>query len=258
MHGHQALEGFEEQVLVAHDQVTAFNQAQAQVACEISVFEIGFVVGPGGEQCQMGVCACRAHGLEAVHERAVSAGQALHTHGLKSIGELAGNSQAVFQQVAQTRWRLAALADHPPVAVRAARQVEGRNVQMGAAHRLDAMHGPQVTRVSLYQCGWQKAFFQQLLWAVHIGHHFFQQTHPLHDAGLNFLPALRFNQQREQIERPGALGATFIGIDVVSNTVVPDLALQCGGALIQLLGTLLSNIFEELSPSPRQMVVISY
>ena len=186
VNGHQALEGLEVQVLVTHDQVTALDQTQAQVTRQVGVLKIGLVVRAGCQQRQMRVDARRAHVFQAVHERAVGAGQPLHPHGLKSLGELAGDGQAVFQQITQTRRRLAALADHPPVAVRAAGQVKSSNVQTNAAHWFDAVHGPQVTRVTLHQRGRQQAFFKQLLRAVNVGHDLFQQAHALHDTGFNF------------------------------------------------------------------------
>ena len=53
MYPYQSFEGFEKQGLVSHDQVVAFHQRQTQVTRQVNVFEIGFVVGPGREQCQM-------------------------------------------------------------------------------------------------------------------------------------------------------------------------------------------------------------
>ena len=53
------------------------------------MFEIGFVVGAGREQGDARVLAFGRHGLDAVHERAVARGQALHLHAGKRLGELA-------------------------------------------------------------------------------------------------------------------------------------------------------------------------
>ena len=97
----QALEGFEEQAVVAHHQVAAFYQRQAEVARQVGMFKIGFVVGAGRQQHHAAV-GHRAGGLHAVDQRAVGGGQALHFHVTKSIREQQGNRQPVFQQITQT------------------------------------------------------------------------------------------------------------------------------------------------------------
>ena len=89
MHRLQPLECFEVQALVTHDQVTAFHQRQAQVAREVSVLKIGFVVRARREQGNVGIRPRRAHALDAIHQRTVSARQALHVHAFKRLGEKA-------------------------------------------------------------------------------------------------------------------------------------------------------------------------
>ena len=154
VHRHQALEGFEEKRLVAHDQVAAFDQAQAQVARQVSVLKISLVVGAGRQQGQVGIFPGRAAAFQAVHQGAVGAGQPLDPKRLKGLRKLARDRQAVFKQVAQAGRRLAALAHQPPVAVGAMCQVKGGDVQPHAAHRFHAVHGAQVARVALHQCRW--------------------------------------------------------------------------------------------------------
>ena len=53
VHGLQALQGFEVKLFVADGQVVALDQAQAQVAGQVGVFEVSFVVGAGGQQCDV-------------------------------------------------------------------------------------------------------------------------------------------------------------------------------------------------------------
>ena len=74
MDGHQALQRFEKQVLVAHRQVAALDQGQAQVARQVGVFKIGFVVGAGRHQRDVRIGTGRAQGLQAFHQRAVGGG----------------------------------------------------------------------------------------------------------------------------------------------------------------------------------------
>ena len=248
MNWHQAFERFQEDVLVAHDQVATLDQRQAQVARQIGVFKIGFVVRARRQQRQMRVRAGRTGALEAIHQGTVGGGQALHLQRLKGQRKLGRNREPVFQQIAKSRWRLATLPLNPPVAVGSARQIKGRNVQAGAADRLDAPHGTQVTRVAVHQRSRQQAALQQLLRAVNIGHDALEQAHPLQDAGFDLLPALRLDQQGKQVERPGTLRTAFIGINVVGHAVVANLAPQRAAALVQIRSALSRHCLKKLLP----------
>jgi hypothetical protein len=141
-----------------------------------------------------------AHLAQAVHQRAVAGCQPLHVHVAKGLGEQARDDEAVFQQVAQAGRRLRALGHHPPVAVGVAGEVKRRNVQVRAAHRRHAVHGPQVAGVALHQRAGQQPASQQLLGAVHVGHDAVQQAHALQHAGFDLAPALGGNDQREQVQ----------------------------------------------------------
>ena len=44
----QTFERLEEKMFVAHDQVIALDKRQPQVASQVGVFKISFVIGPGG------------------------------------------------------------------------------------------------------------------------------------------------------------------------------------------------------------------
>ena len=95
----QSLERFQVEVLVTYHQVAALNQSQAEVAGQVGVLKIGFVVGPRCEQGNMGVFTGRTGLLDVVHQRTVCARQALHGHTFKSLGKEARHSQPVFHQV---------------------------------------------------------------------------------------------------------------------------------------------------------------
>ena len=230
VHALQALQGFEVELFLAHQQITALHQAQAQVAGQVSVLKIGFVVGPGREQGDMRIAPARGALADAAQQALVGLGHLLHAHGGKSIGKLARDQGPVFQQIAQPRGRLRALRQQPPAAVGTARQVKGGHAQMAPAHRCDALHGVQVAGVALHQRGRQHAAAQQVLGAVDIGHRVLEQAHALLHAALNLAPAGGVDDQRKQVQRPGALGPVGIGIHVVGDAVVMHLALQLGHA----------------------------
>ena len=95
---------------------------------------------------------------------------------------------------------------------------------MPAAHGCTALHGMQITSVSLHQGVGDGAFFQQMLHAVDIGHDAFQKAHALNDACLNLRPVLRRQDQWQQVQRPRALWLVGIGVDVVGHAVVAHLS----------------------------------
>ena len=200
MHGLQALQGLEVQALVPHCEVVALHQRQAEVTGQVRVFKIRFVVRTGGQQRNVGVGPGAAHLFEPVDQRAVGARQPLHMHRLKRLRKLARNGQPVFQQVTQAGRGLCALRHHPPQAVGPTGEVKRRDVQMGVAHRFGTVHGAQVTRVAMHQCGRQQALRQQLLRAIHIGHDVFEHPHTLLHTGFDLFPALRRDDQGEQVE----------------------------------------------------------
>lgn len=248
MHGAQALQGLEVEPLVAHREIVALDQRDAQVARDVGVLEVGLVVGPGRQQHDVRRLAGRAHALEALHHRVVGGGQALHVQRLEGLRELPRNGQPVLQQVAQARGSLGALRHHPPVAVGPAREVEGGDAQPGVARRAHAMHRAQVAGVALHQGGRQQAFCQQLLRPVDVGQDAVEEAHALQRAGLDRGPALGRDDQREEVERPGPLRPAGVGIHVVGDAVVADLALQADGAPGQVAEALGAELLEEAGP----------
>ena len=234
MHGLQALQGFEVKLLVTHRQVIALHQAQAQIAGEVSVLEISFVVGPGGQQGDVRRGTRWASGLDAVDQRAVGLGQTLHGHGLKGLRKLPRHDLPVFDQVAQTRRRLCALRQQPPQTIRAACEVECGQRQKAPTHRGHAVHGGQIRRMALHQRSGQLATQHELLRPIGIGHDVFEQLHALQHARFDLLPVLVAQHEREQIKRPRALRLVGGGIHVVGDAVVAHLPLQVLHSGVQL------------------------
>ena len=233
---------------MTHQQVAALHQGQAQVARQVGVLEIGFVVGAGREQRDVRIGPCGRALLDAIDQCPVGIGQALHRHGLKSLRKLARNQQAIFQQIAQTRGCFGALREHPPATVRPPRQVKGSQGQMLTTYGCHALHGVQITGVALHQCRGQHARLEQALRTVGVGHDVLEQAHALQYTGLNLLPAQRVHHQRQEVERPRALRPVGIGIDVVRDTVVAHLTLQLRHARRETFQTLRPQVLQERIP----------
>ena len=234
VHGLQTLQGLQVELFIAHRQVIALHQTQAQIAGQVGVLKIGFVVGTRGQQCNVGRGTCGAARLDAIDQRAVGFGQLLHGESLEGLREKPRDDLPVFKQIAQTGWRLRALRQQPPAAIRASGQIKRGQGQIAPTHRGNAVHGRQVSGVALHQGGGQLATEHQLLWPVGIGHDALEQLHALHHPRINLLPVGRPQHERKQVERPGALWLVSGGIHVVGDAVVAHLPLQVGHAVVQV------------------------
>ena len=129
-------------------------------------------------------------------------------------------------------------------------------MQVGAAHRRHAVHGAQVARVPAHQRRRQQAGLEQFARAIHVGHHPVEHAHALQHTGLDLAPALGRHDQGEQVQFPGALRAGGVGVDVVADAVVADLALQRFGAVVQVGETVGAQCVKELDPFVGQFLCI--
>ncbi len=118
----------------------------------------------------------------------------------------------------------------------AARQVEGDDVQAQAARHVGPDHRPQVTRVAQRQRRRQQAFGEQAALAVQVGQHTLQQRRTLRHAGLDLGPVGGFDQQRQQLQRPGPHRRALIVEDVVRDAVQPDLLGDLHQAAVEVGG----------------------
>ena len=64
------------------------------------------------------------------------------------IGQRARQREPVFERVAGAGGRLGPVAQHPPLAVRPAAEIDGIDAQVPAAERLDTHHRPQEFRAA--------------------------------------------------------------------------------------------------------------
>ncbi len=76
-----------------------------------------------------------------------------------------------------------------------------------------------------------------------------EQACALAYAGVDVLPVLRRNDEREKIERPGPLRAVGVGVDVVGDAVVANLPLQVGGAAVEVVKTVAAEKVEKRGPA---------
>ncbi len=200
------------------------------------MLEVGLVVGAGGEQDdQRRLVVGRRPVRQAVAQRGEEVRQVMHAQVAEQLGEHARDDQAVFQRVARPGRRLGAVRDHPPASVRRARQVGGVQVQMHAARRRDAVRRAQEPGMPMHQRRGQQPLAHQPLLAVDVRQDAVEQGGALDHRGLDLGPLRVRDDQRQQVELPGPVGAAGIGIDVVGDAVLADLLLDLGQPLAHLL-----------------------
>ena len=249
VHRLQAAQGLEVEPVFAHGQVAAFGQGDAQIARQIHLLEIGFAVRAGGEQHNAAAGAAGRQPQQRVHQQPVARGQALHLELAERVREQARDQDAVFQQITQARRRLHPLVDHAPHAVGPARQIEGGDVQPDIAGRRMAVQRAQIAGMALHQRRGQQPFLEGALGAgVEVGEYGIEQSGALRGSGGNLLPRGRVDQQREQVDRPGAHGLGRIGVDVVGHAVVVNLLPQLLLAGAEVVETAGANQAEKVVP----------
>ena len=144
----QPRQRLQEHLPVAHRQVVAFHQREAEIMGEIDMFEIGFVIGPRRQQhgAALDAVGQRLHAIAIGPEER---GQALDAHRAKEIGKGLGDHDAVFERVAQPARRVGARGQHGHDPSRRPRQVGGIEMHMHVVRRPDSISGRR-------NCGWPK------------------------------------------------------------------------------------------------------
>ena len=207
VHALQAGDRLEPDTVVAHREVAAFDQREAEIAREQRVLEVGLVVRPGREQDdpRRPVAARRPvaqRGAQGVEERR----QVLHRQLAEHLREDARDDEPILERVARARGRLRAVVDDPPAAVGRARQVGGVLQQVTAAGRPQALGGREKAAMAEDHLRRDRAALQQRLRAVEIAEDAVEQVGALRDAGADRLPLVGRQDERES-GRPPTAGA---------------------------------------------------
>ena len=106
------------------------------------------------------------------------------------------------------------------------REVGGVVEEMDAARRADALRLVQEAAVAEHDGRRDGARAHELLRPVQVGQHAVQQLGALRDAGLDGVPLRRRQQQGQRVHLPGPIGALGVGVHVVRDAVLADLALH--------------------------------
>lgn len=109
---------------LARDEILTLDEKQAEVACEIGLFEIGLAERTRGQQTQARLAALSAGG-EAGTEAAKERGEPLDVQLPVETGDRTRDHQPIFERIAGSGGRLRSVAEHPPPPVRSAPDIHG-------------------------------------------------------------------------------------------------------------------------------------
>ncbi len=189
----QAGDGAHIELAVIGEEVLALDQQQPEITSEIDLLGAGLAERAGRQQADARIDALRAArepGAKIAEERR----QPAQIHVAKQARDGSRHDEAVFQRIAGARRRLGAIAQHPPRAIRAARDLRRVKAQPAAAGRRDAAHRPDELRRARHRRRRQRAVLDQPSFAVNVAKDEIEQFRALDDSGLDRLP-FRLRQQ---------------------------------------------------------------
>ena len=178
------------------------------------------------------------------------------------FGNAVGEREAVFQRIAGARRRLGAVAQHPPAAVGAARDVDGVEAQMRAAGRRHVGERPHEVRTAGDECRRQPPVADQRGRPVDVGEHRLDEGRALDQPGLQCLPLAGLDHQRHMGERPRPVGALLVLVDAIEDAGFAQIAVARREPARQLLASEAGEPGEELepvrrAPSPSSAIISS-
>ncbi len=164
--------------------------------------------------------------------------------------------EPVLQRVAGARRRLGAVAQHPPAAIRAARDIDGVKAQMRAAWRRHVGERPHEIGAAGDEGGRQSRRPDQLGRPVDIGEDRLDEVRPLDQRGLQPLPFAGFDDQRNMGQRPGPIDAVLVLVDPIEDAGFAQVAVAGGEPARQFLAPEPGEAGEKLDPMPAHRAVI--
>ena len=189
----QAGDGAHIELAVIGHEVFALDQQQPEISGEIDLLGVGLAERAGRQQADARIDALRA-AREAGAKIAEERRQPAHLHVAEQARNRPRHDQAVFQRIAGARGRLGAIAEHPPRAVGAARDLHRVKAQPAAAGGRDAAHRPDEFGRARHRRRRQRAFLDQPALAINVAQDQIEQFGALDDSGVDRLP-FRLRQQ---------------------------------------------------------------
>ena len=228
--GFQTSDGADHDAAIDHRQVFTFQQHEAEIAGDIGVFEIG-LVGDARRQNGDAVVRMFLARLQFVAEGTEEAREAVDMGFGIEIGKGAGGGDAVFERETGAGRGLGAVRQHPPIAVRAAADFEGTEMQEMAVGRQNPDHRAQEFRIARDQRRGQEPFGDKPVRAVDISGDALQQFGALDKPLGDGLPFGVVNQHGDMRKRPVALRILLGAIGPVEHAGIAQVAVGAGEAV---------------------------
>ncbi len=179
----QALERLDEDAAIAHRQVGAFDEREAEISRQVSVLEVGLVVRPRGEEHDLGrLLVRRRERAQRVALRAEEGRQPLNLAAAERLRQAVQEDEAILEGIARARRRLRAIGEHDPLAIGRARQIDAVHVQVDVARDGNPVTRAKKGRVGQRQRRRQQAAAQKPLWAVQIEQDQVEEPGPLNQS----------------------------------------------------------------------------
>ncbi len=220
VHPLQSRERLQVHRVVAHREVRALRERHAQLPCQVGMFKIGLVERTRRQH----------HGQRALPR--IDVFQQLHAQGCEEaaqfsdvqvadrVGQHLLDDLAILQRIAGAGRGLSAIGQHPPAAIRRARQIHRVDVQPGASRGHHAMRRPEEIGMTEGQFGRHHAFGNQPLRTIQIGEQGIQHARALRHALFDLAPLRGTDHQRQRVQGPGAVGALGVGVHIVGDAVL--------------------------------------
>ena len=225
----EARNGADEDAVLAHAQVLALDQKEAEIAGQIRVLEIGLVHRPGREQGDAALVVAVESGeirLQILKERC----QAGDPQGTVHVRKRSRQRDPVLQRIAEPRRRLRAVGEHPPTSVGAAAEIGRIDAQMRATLRRDAGERAQEFRITRDDRGGYTAVAHQRAVPIGIAENRLQEAGALDQSLAQQAPFGGVEDHRHVAQGPRPLGVGRILVDTIEDARVAQVAVGGGEA----------------------------
>jgi len=200
------------------EEIASLNQLHAHLLCKEGVFEIGTVVGTGGEHDngRIGYAFLR-NGAQGVEQQVGIVFDRRHAMFGKEFREEPHHHLAVFDHVRDAGRHAQIVFQHVVLARSGTHHIDARNRRVDVAGHIDALHLGAILCVIEHLLGRNAPRLEDFLIVVDVVDEGIQRLHTLAQTRRHVDPFLRGDDARNDIERNQALSAFRFAIDSEGN-----------------------------------------
>ncbi len=222
-------------MIVAYEQIGAFDQLHAHFPSQERVFEIGTVETARGQHHRSGVIQ-RAGALEGVEQQVGVVVDGRHALAGEQLGEQPHHHLAVFEHIAHATGGAQVVFKHVVAAITVTHQVDPGDVGIDVAVQVQALHCNLVTLVRQHLLSRDDALLENALVVIDVGQEHVQRLHPLNAAAFDYLPLAGLDAAGDDIEGNQTLGTLFVTVEGEGDTGSMEQQVGFAAALLQQFG----------------------